>query len=161
MKHISISIFLTSALVLLSGCSSTVETQDANGLETLQSANLTIEYFTNSESESESPPENREYTLTCFKDGEAGGTYPDPESGCAVLLDSYKGYKAIKDSSRDTCTMIYGGPEKASISGTINNTSIDIELSRTNGCRIAEWDSWNSILDVVIIAQKTDLNNDK
>ena len=39
------------------------------------------------------------------------------------------------------CTMQYGGPERARITGTLDGTTIDREVARTNGCGIAEWNS--------------------
>ena len=34
------------------------------------------------------------------------------------------------------CTMIYGGPEKATIKGTVNGKKVDATYNRTNGCEI-------------------------
>jgi hypothetical protein len=34
------------------------------------------------------------------------------------------------------CTMIYGGPEKATIKGTVNGKKVDASYNRTNGCEI-------------------------
>ncbi len=41
---------------------------------------------------------------------------------------------------RRACTQIYGGPETARISGTINGSDVDRRLARTDGCRIADWE---------------------
>jgi hypothetical protein len=41
---------------------------------------------------------------------------------------------------RRACTQIYGGPERARISGTINGARVDRRLSRTDGCRISDWE---------------------
>jgi hypothetical protein len=38
------------------------------------------------------------------------------------------------------CTMIYGGPQKATITGTIDGQSVSAAFNRTNGCEIARWD---------------------
>ena len=47
----------------------------------------------------------------------AGGTHPDPEAACAALLAN--GALALPAVRKDVvCTDIYGGPEKATISGT-------------------------------------------
>lgn len=35
-----------------------------------------------------------------------------------------------------TCTMIYGGPETATIKGQIDGKNVDAKFSRTNGCEI-------------------------
>jgi hypothetical protein len=38
------------------------------------------------------------------------------------------------------CTAIYGGPEVATITGTIDGEKIDAKMSRSDGCGIARWD---------------------
>jgi hypothetical protein len=51
------------------------------------------------------------------------------------------GSSLIKGSDpRQACTQIYGGPETARIRGTIDGRDVDRRLSRTDGCKIAEWD---------------------
>ena len=37
------------------------------------------------------------------------------------------------------CTMIYGGPETATITGTMRGSAVKAEFSRTNGCEIDRW----------------------
>jgi len=39
------------------------------------------------------------------------------------------------------CTMIYGGPEKATVKGTLNGVPVDGTFTRANGCEIARWDT--------------------
>lgn len=38
------------------------------------------------------------------------------------------------------CTQEYGGPETASVSGTVRGTDVDVRVSRTNGCQIERWE---------------------
>src|SRR4051812_4393115 len=38
------------------------------------------------------------------------------------------------------CTQIYGGPQRARITGRVGSRRIDRALKRTDGCRIDEWD---------------------
>jgi hypothetical protein len=38
------------------------------------------------------------------------------------------------------CTMIYGGPGKATVTGTLNGTPINATFTRSGGCEIARWD---------------------
>lgn len=38
------------------------------------------------------------------------------------------------------CTQIYGGPETARIAGQIEGGRIDRRFSRSDGCRVADWD---------------------
>lgn len=44
------------------------------------------------------------------------------------------------------CTMIYGGPQTATITGTLNGNDVDAAFSRVNGCEIARWDALAKIL---------------
>jgi hypothetical protein len=41
---------------------------------------------------------------------------------------------------RRACTQIYGGPETARVSGTIDGSRVDRRFSRTDGCRISDWE---------------------
>ncbi len=50
----------------------------------------------------------------------------------ASFLDS-------RPSSKRVCTQIYGGPQRARITGTIGHRRIDRRFKRTNGCEIADW----------------------
>jgi hypothetical protein len=38
------------------------------------------------------------------------------------------------------CTQIYGGPETATVSGTLRGRRVKAEFSRQNGCEIGRWD---------------------
>jgi hypothetical protein len=45
------------------------------------------------------------------------------------------------------CTEIYGGPETATITGTLRGEPIDARFSRENGCEIARWLTARPLLD--------------
>lgn len=45
------------------------------------------------------------------------------------------------DESQRACDQIYGGPEKAVVTGRIGSDLVRRRFSRTDGCRTAEWDS--------------------
>lgn len=83
-----------------------------------------------------------EWTLTCDP---AGGTHPDPEAACATLdeIDQEVLSPVPPDSA---CTMIYGGPQTATVTGSLRGEQINAEFSRENGCEIARWDA---IVDVL------------
>ncbi|MEX2194979.1 MAG: hypothetical protein WD844_06810 [Thermoleophilaceae bacterium] len=42
--------------------------------------------------------------------------------------------------ARRVCTQIFGGPQTARVTGTLDGEDVDRRFSRENGCRIAEWD---------------------
>ena len=82
------------------------------------------------------------WKLTCAP---PAGTHPDPETACRVLAES--GAKALPPVGKDrVCTQIYGGPEKATISGTWNGKPVMSSLSRTNGCEIGRWKALEGLL---------------
>ena len=52
------------------------------------------------------------------------------------------------DESHRVCDQIYGGPEKARITGRIGAQLVARRFSRTDGCRTAEWNSLVPLLPV-------------
>lgn len=43
-------------------------------------------------------------------------------------------------AGEQVCTQIYGGPDVASISGSIEGQEVATQVDRTNGCGISDWD---------------------
>jgi hypothetical protein len=39
------------------------------------------------------------------------------------------------------CTLQYGGPEKAHVTGTLAGKPVDVAITRTNGCGIADYEA--------------------
>lgn len=80
--------------------------------------------------------------LTCAP---PGGDHPDPAAACAAL--AVAGTDVFSPPDPDlACTEIYGGPQTASITGTVGGTRVNATFSRTNGCEIARWDALGPIL---------------
>jgi len=76
-------------------------------------------------------------TLTC---GPAGGTHPDAAAACAAIA-SAGGAPAFAPVARTAaCTQIYGGPQTASVSGSVDGVAVGARFARTDGCEIARWD---------------------
>src|SRR4051794_10351668 len=44
------------------------------------------------------------------------------------------------------CSMIYGGPETATVKGTLRGRPIDAQFSRTDGCQISRWRKVQTLL---------------
>ena len=66
---------------------------------------------------------------------EAGAVYP--EEVCAWLAEeSTVALLTEPVPERQACTMIYGGPEVATITGTLGDAAVDVQLGRNNGCAI-------------------------
>lgn len=83
-------------------------------------------------------------TLTCDP---PGGEHPDPPAACADLAREPEPFAPIPGDS--LCTEIYGGPQTATVSGTYRGQPVTLELSRTDGCRTAQWDRLGALLPPV------------
>ncbi len=77
------------------------------------------------------------YTLTCEP---VGGDHPDAEAACAAIAAG--GLAAFEPTPMDVaCTEQWGGPQTASVTGTIGGEAVRAGFSRTNGCEISRWDA--------------------
>jgi hypothetical protein len=52
------------------------------------------------------------------------------------------------------CTQVYGGPDAATIGGTIAGRRISRRFSRGNGCAIADWDRAQALLPKPVGARR-------
>ena len=76
------------------------------------------------------------WSLTCDP---TGGDHPDAEQACAAI----EGHRsALNPVPKDRmCAQVYGGPQKATVTGTWRGEQIFAALSRTNACETARWDA--------------------
>ena len=82
------------------------------------------------------------YRLSCA--GEPTGDLPDPAAACAQLTGQPDPFAEL---SADTmCTQLFGGPQTARVTGRWAGEPVDLQLSRTDGCRIAQWDRLGPLL---------------
>ena len=93
--------------------------------------------------------------VTVDDDGARGGGEPrELQLDCAKPTDSQACGAAAGVSAADlrktggdvACTQIYGGPEEATIKGTIRGEAVDATFTRTDGCEIARWDNVKDLL---------------
>lgn len=77
------------------------------------------------------------WTLTCV--GFTEGSHPTPQEACDHLAGLERPFEPLPDDVM--CSQQYGGPETAHVLGRWGGEPVDLELSRTDGCRIAQWDS--------------------
>ncbi|MCW2888595.1 MAG: hypothetical protein JWL58_5457 [Streptosporangiaceae bacterium] len=78
------------------------------------------------------------WTLTCDP---VSGDHPNAKLACAELD---KAAAAGKDPFAPTpkgqaCTMIYGGPDTSTVTGTWQGKKIDAHFSRKDGCQVTRW----------------------
>ena len=90
------------------------------------------------------PPQS--WTLVCA--GVAEGTHPDPQAACTHLAGMTEPFAPLPDDVM--CTEQYGGPQTARITGRWHGAAVDLELSRVDGCRIAQWDALGPVLLVPV-----------
>jgi len=77
------------------------------------------------------------WTLTCGADGAAGGDHPDAAGACAALAALPDPFRPVpKDMA---CTMVYGGPQTATVQGRWGGKDVLTTFKRTDGCEIARW----------------------
>jgi hypothetical protein len=64
---------------------------------------------------------------------------------CAALADM-KVSAFAPVSPKTACTELYGGPQVATVKGTLHGKPVDARFSRTNGCEIARWEAVAAVL---------------
>jgi hypothetical protein len=82
------------------------------------------------------------WTLTCV--GFVDGDHPRAEEACEHLKAMDDPFAPIPDDA--VCTQVYGGPETARVTGLWRGEPVDLELSRTDGCRIDQWERLGPLL---------------
>jgi len=85
----------------------------------------------------------RRWTLTCGPEGDHG-THPQPALACAALARVKEPFAPVRIGVM--CSMIYGGPQIASITGTWDGTRVAATYSRVNGCQVQRWDKIGKVL---------------
>ena len=89
--------------------------------------------------------EPERYTLRCGDSPD--GDHPDAAAACTHLAGMAAPFAPLPADMM--CTEQYGGPETAHITGRWNGEPVDLELSRTDGCRISQWESLGPVLPPV------------
>jgi hypothetical protein len=56
-------------------------------------------------------------------------------------LEQLRGAVAGAENQERACTLQYGGPEKAHVTGTIEGREVDVTIDRADGCGIADYDA--------------------
>ncbi|MCZ2820104.1 SSI family serine proteinase inhibitor [Modestobacter sp. VKM Ac-2977] len=82
------------------------------------------------------------YTLTCV--GFVEGDLPDAEAACQHLEGLEEPFAPVPDDA--ICTQQFGGPQTAHVTGLWRGEPVDLQLSRTDGCRISQWDRLGPLL---------------
>lgn len=84
------------------------------------------------------------YRVVCL--GDTATLQGDPvevvdQDACAALARPETVSRLVDGPAEDRmCTEQYGGPDTATISGTIDDQAVDTVVDRVDGCGIADWD---------------------
>jgi hypothetical protein len=84
------------------------------------------------------------WTLSCDP---AGGTHPQAAAACAQLAAA-PGDPFAPTPKGMMCSMIFGGDQKATVTGTYRGRPVDTTFARTNGCEVARWQLVSQLLVV-------------
>lgn len=93
----------------------------------------------------------RSATLSCAADSHVASGFL---SGSGRSACDFVGQQQIRSrltggSQRGpemACTMIWGGPEVATVTGNIGGTNVDTTFDRVDGCRMSEFDSFEPLI---------------
>ncbi|MFJ6537794.1 SSI family serine proteinase inhibitor [Paenarthrobacter sp. NPDC091711] len=87
------------------------------------------------------------FTLVC-----TGGTpaaeskHPSAAEACSALKNSPTLLSPAPTRTDQACTMQYGGPATAKVTGSVDGKEVSASFNRTDGCQIALWDAAKSVL---------------
>jgi hypothetical protein len=84
-------------------------------------------------------------TLDCPAEPRSSGFITDAQRACRVVEDN-RDLLLHGPPDNIMCTQQYGGPQKATISGTVDGKPVRLAVSREDGCAIATWDALEPIL---------------
>ena len=63
------------------------------------------------------------------------------KQGPAITISDERDLLLEEPPARQACTMQYGGPEVATVAGTLDGDPVDATFSRQDGCAIARFDA--------------------
>ena len=92
------------------------------------------------------------YTIRCADSAEAsveGTAGIDARDACRALARPAVQNRLIRGPSAErVCTQVYGGPQTAMLSGTLEGQSVNAVVTRDDGCGIGDWD--NLLKDILL-----------
>jgi hypothetical protein len=108
-----------------------------------------------SDEQAAAPPSVADLTVTVDPDGD-GAKEPHTTTVQCGTADASKACRAADGIKAKTfrpvpgnvaCTEQYGGPETATVKGTLHGEAIDAKFSRVNGCEISRWEQAAGLLE--------------
>jgi hypothetical protein len=86
----------------------------------------------------------------------AGGSVPQAQQACRHL--DILGGPVGATPQREMCSMLYGGPETARVTGTWRGRQVNESYSRTNSCQTERWERMEPVLPAVATGQAAPTN---
>lgn len=83
------------------------------------------------------------YQISCLGDTATitGDVELDADAACLALADGDVRQRLVEGAPADQiCTEQYGGPDTATITGTLDEAEVNTVIDRANGCGINDWD---------------------
>jgi hypothetical protein len=65
---------------------------------------------------------------------------------CGELASRPGAFESAGSSDGQVCAEVYGGPQHASITGSVDGQSVDVSIDRTDACGIQTWQSLEWLL---------------
>jgi hypothetical protein len=78
-------------------------------------------------------------TATGFLSGQA-------DAACALVHQGAVQHVRSEQHDNRVCSQIYGGPQRATITGTIDGEPVRLTVTRTDGCGTADWQTLEPLL---------------
>jgi hypothetical protein len=128
-----------AATFLAAGCGSQHASKDASSTVKPSSpaavgTSLTIKYTP------DTGQATKTWRLTCDP---VGGDHPDAQAACAALAAQQKADKNpfAPVPKGQMCTMIFGGPQVTTVSGTWQGKTVNATFDKKNGCETTRWNT--------------------
>ncbi|MFF2843700.1 SSI family serine proteinase inhibitor [Paenarthrobacter sp. NPDC057981] len=93
----------------------------------------------------EASPQN--FTLVCSGGVPAAESkHPSPAEACTAIKSNPAMLSPAPPRTDRACTMQYGGPATAKVTGSVDGKEVTAAFNRTDGCQIGMWDAAKAVL---------------
>lgn len=144
-RTLTSAVLAAAFLVAMSACTlpnNPLSPDPSAKMEDMSDTNVQVTYQIPDPMNPEIITQQGSWTLDCRV---AVGTHPQAGEACAVLadidLDTLKNIPGNR-----ACTEMFGGPQTATIRGTVRGTPVNVTMGRANGCQISQWDAMGAVL---------------
>ena len=83
----------------------------------------------------------RRATLTCDGSPTATCFIADSRAACDLVTvdDKARARLVAGPPAHQVCTQLYGGPQRAQVTGRVMGRPVDVTVTRADGCGVADW----------------------